>query len=237
MNLGKLKLFWDHAELDKLSGCCRYFKIQIMRNEFCLPVDARLKSNYKKRNSKVLLSFCLPRPVSLIQNSSSSCLGKILLCTDGLTVAFWFKLLDNSSDSQRLLYAAEDQTDISITAQSNQITAVFFISSNPLLVSFNVTLHQWHHVTFTWAQSEDLVAVVDFVHWLKSGPFIPVTPVTEEVPLTIGQAPTNIAVYMSHVVVYERFLTPSQIQRIAKCTDLVAGEGILNLFQSFYGTN
>lgn len=208
-----------------------------MRNEFCLPVDARLKSNYKKRNSKVLLSFCLPRPVSLIQNSSSSCLGKILLCTDGLTVAFWFKLLDNSSDSQRLLYAAEDQTDISITAQSNQITAVFFISSNPLLVSFNVTLHQWHHVTFTWAQSEDLVAVVDFVHWLKSGPFIPVTPVTEEVPLTIGQAPTNIAVCMSHVVVYEMFLTPSQIQRIAKCTDLVAGEGILNLFQSLYGTN
>ena len=230
MNLGKLKLFWDRAQLDKVSRYC-------MINDFCLPVDTRLKNNYKKQNSEVLLSFCLSRPVSLIQNSSSSCLGKILLCTDGLTVAFWFKLLDNSSDSQRLLYAAEDQTDISITAQSNLITAVFFVSSSPLLISFNVTLHQWHHVTFTWAQSEGLVAVVDFVHWLKSGPFIPMTPITEEVPLTIGQAPNNAAVYMSHVTVYEMFLTPSQIQRIAKCTDLVPGEGIVNLFQSLYGTN
>ena len=148
-------------------------------------------------------------------------------------MAFWFKLIDNSSDSQRLLYAAEDRTDISITAQSNLITAVFFISSSPLLVSFNVTLYQWHHATFTWAKSEGLVAMVDFVHWLKSGPFIPVTSVNENVPLTIGQAPTNAAVYMSHVVVYEMFLTPSQIQRIAKCTDLVPGEDILNLFQSF----
>ena len=214
-----------------------------MINDFCLPVDKDKKNNYEKRkikqNSEVLLSFCLPRPISLIQNSSSSCLGKILLCTDGLTVAFWLKLLDNSSDSQRLLYAAKDHTDISITAQSNLITAVFFTSSSPLLVSFNVTLHQWHHVTFTWAQSKGLVAVVDFVHWLKSRPSasIPVTPVTEEVPLTIGQAPTNAAVHMSHVVVYEMFLTPSQIQRIAKCTDLVRGEGIINLFQSFYGTN
>ena len=102
-----------------------------------------------------------------------------------------------------------------------------------MLVSFNVTLYQWHHATFTWAKSEGLVAVVDFVHWLKSGPFIPVTSVNENVPLTIGQAPTNAAVYMSHVVVYEMFLTPSQIQRIAKCTDLVPGEDILNLFQSF----
>ena len=68
--------------------------------------------------------------------------------------------------------------------------------------------------------------MVDFVHWLKSGPFIPVTSVNENVPLTIGQAPTNAAVYMSHVVVYEMFLTPSQIQRIAKCTDLVPGEDI-----------
>lgn len=177
-------------------------------------------------NKENIFAFCLPRPVSLIQNLSSSCLGNILLCTDGLTVFFWFKLIDNSSDPQRLLYAAEDQTDISITAQSNLITAVFFISSSPLSVSFNVTLHQWHHVTFTWAQSKGLVAVVDFVHSLQSGPFIPVTSVTEEVPLTIGQAPTNAAVYMSHVVVYEMFLTPSQIQRISKCTDLVPGEGI-----------
>ena len=169
----------------------------------------------------------------MIQNFSSSCLGNILLCTDGLTIAFWFKLIDNSSDSQRLLYAAEERTDISITAQSNLITTVFFISSSPMLVSFNVTLYQWHHATFTWAKSEGLVAVVDFVHWLKSGPFIPVTSVNENVPLTIGQAPTNAAVYMSHVVVYEMFLTPSQIQRIAKCTDLVPGEDILNLFQSF----
>ena len=75
--------------------------------------------------------------------------------------------------------------------------------------------------------------MVDFVHWLKSGPFSPVTSVIEEVPLTIGQAPINAAVFMSHVVVYEMFLTPSQIQRIAKCTDLVPGEGMLNLFQSF----
>lgn len=174
--------------------------------------------------------LCLSRPVSLIQNFSSSCLGNILLCTDGVTVAFWFKLIDNSSDSRRLLYAAEERTDISITARSKMITAVFFISSSPLLVSFNVTLHQWHHVTFTWAKSEGLVAVVDFVHWLKSGPFIPAKSVIEEVPLTIGHAPTSAAVYMSHVVVYEMFLTPSQIQRIAKCTDLVAGGGILNLF-------
>lgn len=105
------------------------------------------------------------------------------------------------------------------------------------MVSFNVTLHRWHHVTFTWAQSESLVAVVDFVHWLKSGSFTPVTSVTEEVPLTIGQAPANAAVYISHVVVYEMFLTPSQIQRMAKCTNLVPGGGILDLFQSLYGTN
>ena len=195
-----------------------------MINNFCLPGDTRLKIIIK--NPAKHLSFCLPRPVSLIQNSSSWCLGNILLCTDGLTVAFWFKLLDNSSDSQRLLYAAEDQTDILITAQSNLITAVFFTTSRPLLVIFNVTLHQWHHVTLTWAQSEGLVAVVDFVHWLKSGSFIPMKSVKEQVPLTIGQSPTNAAVYMSHVVVYDMFLTPSQIQRIAKCTDLVPGGGI-----------
>lgn len=160
--------------------------------------------------------------MTLVQDFSTSCLGNILLCTDGLTVAFWFKLIDDIADSQRLLYTAKVQTDISITAQSNEISAFFFIASNPLSVSFNVTLHQWHHVTFTWAESEGLVAVVDFVLSVPGGSDSSVTSVTEDVPLTIG--PTNAAFYMSHVVVYEMFLNPSQIQRIGKCTDLVSGE-------------
>lgn len=176
--------------------------------------------------------FCLRRPVTLVKDFSTSCLGDILLCEDGLTVAFWFKLIDDKADSQRLLYSAKVQTDISITAQSNQISAFFFISSLYLSVSFNVTLHQWHHVTFTWAYSIGLFAVLDFVHSLQGGPDNSVTFVPEDVPLTIGQGPTNAAAYLSHVVVYEMFLNPSQIQRIGKCTDLVSGERVLNLFDA-----
>ncbi len=165
--------------------------------------------------------------MTLVQDLSTSCIGNILLCSDGLTVAFWFKLTDDIADSQQLLYSAMVQTDISITAKSNLISARFFITSNPLSVSFDVTLHQWHHVTFTWAESEGMVAVVDFVLSVKGGPDSSVSSVTEDVPLTIGQGPTNAAVYMSHVVVYEMKLNPSQIQRIGKCTDLVSGENFL----------
>lgn len=173
----------------------------------------------------ILLSIvCVLRPIILVKDLSASCLGNILLCTDGLTVAFWFKLIDDITDSQRLFYSAKVKTCISITAQSSQISAFFFTSSNALSVSFNVTLHQWHHVTFTWSQNDGLVAVVDFVLSLQGASDSSVTSVTEDVPLTIGQGPTNAAVHMSHVVVYEMFLSASQIQRIGKCTDLVSGE-------------
>ena len=138
-------------------------------------------------------------------------------------MAFWFKLTDDRADSQRLLYSAKDRTDISITAQSSRITAVMF-TSNIWSVSFNVTLHQWHHAVITWKQSQGLLAVVDFVHILPGTLDSAVTLVTEDVPLTIGQGSTTAAVYMSHVVIYEMFLNPSQIQRIGKCTDLVSGE-------------
>lgn len=59
---------------------------------------------------------------------------------------------------------------------------------------------------FMWVKSEGLVVVVDFVYWLKSGLFILVLLVFEEVLLIIGYVFISVVVYMSYVVVYEMFL-------------------------------
>lgn len=59
---------------------------------------------------------------------------------------------------------------------------------------------------FMWVKSEGLVVVVDFVYWLKSGLFILVLLVIEEVLLIIGYVFISVVVYMSYVVVYEMFL-------------------------------
>lgn len=59
---------------------------------------------------------------------------------------------------------------------------------------------------FMWVKSEGLVVVVDFVYWLKSGLFILVKLVIEEVLLIIGYVFISVVVYMSYVVVYEMFL-------------------------------
>lgn len=164
----------------------------------------------------------------MIQNLSSTCLGDIQQCYDGLTVAFWFQLTENIADSQWLLYSAKDFTDISITVQSNNITGAFFISGNTWSATFDVTLHQWHHVAFTWAKSNGFIAIVNFVHVKQGGVDSSLTSSSGDNPLTIGRGLMKSSLYMSHVVVYERFLSSSQIQRIGKCTNLVSGE-ILDL--------
>lgn len=172
---------------------------------------------------ETLLFLCVVRPVTLIQNLSTSCIRDIQLCYEGLAVSFWFKLTEDMADSQKLLYSAKDQTDISITAKSSQITGAFRISGNMWSARYNVTLHQWHHVAFTWGQSQGLTAIVDFVHSIQGGVDSSLTSDSGDVPLTIGQGLTNASLYMSHVVVYEKFLSSSQVQRIGRCTDLVSG--------------
>ena len=83
-------------------------------------------------------------------------------------------------------------------------------------------------MAFTWAESNGFTAIVDFVHSEQGGIDSSLTSSGGDNPLTIGQGLTNSSLYISHVVVYERFLSSSQIQRIGRCTDLVSGE-ILDL--------
>ena len=170
-----------------------------------------------------LCLFCLRRPITLGQNMTS-CVSDLTLCANGLTVAFWFKLTDpDRTNVQRLFYSAKDQTDVSITAKSNVITAAFFVAQSTMSVEFNVTFQQWHHVAFAWSQNQGLVALVDFVRSFRGGQSA-LTASAENVPIVVGGGATNVAVCMSHVVVYEVDKSVSEMQRIGKCTDLVSGE-------------
>ena len=154
---------------------------------------------------------------------TTSCISDLSLCTNGLTVAFWFKLTDEArNDVQRLFYSAKDQTDVSITATSNLITAAFFTTYLTLSVEFAVTFQQWHHVAFTWAQGPGLVALVDFVRSFR-GSQSSLAPTAEDDLITVGDENSHVAISMSHVVVYEVVMSVSEMQRIGKCADFVSG--------------
>ena len=168
--------------------------------------------------------FCVYRPITL-GKGTSLCIGDLTLCTNGLTIAFWFKLTDpDRSDVQRLFYSAEIQTDVSITATSNIIVAAFFTTQLTLNVEFNVTFQQWHHASFTWARGSGLLALVDFVRAFRGIQSSSLTPSAGNVPMVIGEGVSNIAVSMSHLVVYEVVMSISELQKVGKCNDFVSGK-------------
>ena len=66
------------------------------------------------------------------------------------------------------------------------------------------------------------MALVDFVRPFRGGS-VSVLSSSDNFPITVGNGITNVAVSMSHVVVYDVVKSISEIQRIGKCTDLVSG--------------
>ena len=153
---------------------------------------------------------------------TSLCIGDLVLCTNGLTIAFWFKLTDpDRTDVQRLFYSAKD---VSMTATSNVITAAFFTTQITLSVEFNVTFQQWHHVSFTWAVGSGLMALVDFVRTFRGIQCSSLKPSVENTPMIIGEGVSNIAASMSHLVVYEVVMSTSELQKVGKCNDFVSGK-------------
>ena len=171
-----------------------------------------------------LWTCCVYRPITL-GKGTSLCIGDLVLCTNGLTIAFWFKLTDpDRTDVQRLFYSAKVQTDVSMTVTSNVITAAFFTTQITLSVEFNVTFQQWHHVSFTWAVGSGLMALVDFVRTFRGIQSSSLIPSVENAPMIIGEGVSNIAASMSHLVVYEAVMSISELQKDGKCNDFVSGK-------------
>lgn len=168
-----------------------------------------------------LWTYCVYRPITL-GKGTSLCIGDLDLCTNGLTITFWFKLNDpdRHADVQRLFYSA----DVSVTASSNIITAAFLTTQLTLSVEFNVTFQQWHHASFTWAVGSGLMALVDFVRTFRGIQSSSLKPSAENAPMIIGEGVSNIAASMSHLVVYEVVMSISELQKVGKCNDFVSGK-------------
>ena len=109
-------------------------------------------------------------------NQRHTCLGSLHLCTEGITVALWFKVGDSTVNSIYLLSTGGETSEShglsiyyhenteSIRSRFRKLdaptvdTAIF---TSPLI--YAVPRHEWHHVITTWQPNGDAVLYVDGV--------------------------------------------------------------------------
>ena len=144
-----------------------------------------------------------------------------------MTVALWFKVNSNSSEVKYLLDSSADSAGFSLTVKNEELRAIVISLNGSSMATGSIYLFYWHHVAITWRPNEGLVALLDFKRKLQ------VTPLhSENTKDTNGElkagSKSNLKnsadVDLSNVAIWEKRLTSSEVQKIARCAGLTSGK-------------